>query len=133
VVWDAQTGVIFIRLDNPYSYLGALSWSADGKRIAGGRNGFISIWDSQTGQEIRQFIAGIQSERILSVAWSPNGHWLASGTGSGRIVLWDMLTNQPVSSLEGHAGPVNGLSWSDDSTLLASSSSDGTVLIWKLP
>lgn len=133
VVWNAQTGEILIRLDNPYSYLGSLSWSADGKQIAGGRNGFISIWDSQTGQELWQFSAGIQSERVYSLAWSPNGHWLAAGTISGRIVLWDMLTRQPVASLEGHADQVNGLSWSDDSTMLASSSSDGTVLIWKMP
>jgi len=133
IVWDAQTGEVLLSLDNPHSYLGALTWSADGKQIAGGGDGFISIWDSQTGQEIQQFTANIQSERIQSLAWSSDGHWLASGTSSGRIVLWDMVTNQPVASLEGHADLVNKLIWSDDSSLLASSSSDGTVLIWKLP
>ncbi|MBL8062084.1 MAG: hypothetical protein JNK32_03625 [Anaerolineales bacterium] len=99
----------------------------------------IVRWDPITGEVISRSlepqptdllpIYGIGSTQVLS----PNGRWSVSGTNSGRIVLWDMLTNQPVASLEGHADQVSGLSWSDDSTMLASSSSDGTVLIWKMP
>ncbi len=133
VVWDSRTGQVLLRLENSQSYLGALSWSADGKQIAGGSDGFIAIWDSLTGRQIHRLTADMTSERIQSLAWSPDNQSLVAGTASGKIYLWDMQKNIPIAILNGHADQVLGLSWSSDSTLLASNSMDGTVLVWKLP
>ena len=144
ILWDANTGKQILTLptgDIPL-YLGGLAFSPDGSLlIAGGSlmdqtngldNGALILWNANSGERIRVLNAGMSSQRIMSIAWSPDEHWLAAGTNSGRIVLLDMLAFQPVASLDGHADQVFGLSWSTDSTLLASSSMDGTVLIWKL-
>ncbi|GAB1469385.1 hypothetical protein MASR2M66_02610 [Chloroflexota bacterium] len=145
ILWDSQTGKQILTLptgDIPL-YLGGLTFSPDGSLLmAGGSlmnptngldNGVLILWNVNTGERVHVLTAGMSSQRIMSIAWSPDGHWLAAGTYSGRIVLWDMLAFQPVASLDGHTDQVLGLGWSDDSTLLASNSMDGTVLIWKLP
>jgi WD40 repeat protein len=145
ILWDAQTGKQMLTLptgDIPL-YLGGLTFSPDGSLLAAGGslmnpangldNGVLILWNVNSGERVHILNASMTSQRIMSIAWSPDGHWLAAGTNSGRIVLWDMLAFQPVASLDGHANEVFGLSWSDDSSLLASSSIDGTVLIWKLP
>jgi len=145
ILWDANTGKQILTLptgDIPL-YLGGLAFSPNGSLLAAGGslmnpangldNGVLILWNVNTGERVYVLTAGMTSQRIMSIAWSPDGHWLASGTYSGRIILWDMLTLQPVAFLDGHADQVFGLSWSDDSSLLASSSMDGTVLIWRLP
>jgi WD40 repeat protein len=145
ILWDAQTGKQMLTLptgDIPL-YLGGLAFSPDGNLLAAGGslmnpangldNGVLILWNVSSGERVNVLTAGMSGQRIMSIAWSPDGRWLAAGTYSGRIVLWDMLTLQPVASLDGHADQVLGLGWSDDSRLLASNSLDGTVLIWKLP
>jgi WD40 repeat protein len=147
VVWDAETGKVLFRLplDTPgYNpYLGALAWSPKGKWILeagslmnmanGMDDGMIALWNAQTGEQAHLLTSGMKSERIGAVSWSPDQHWLAAGSDSGNIFLWDMQSFAPVAIMSGHVGGVIGLSWSADGNLLASSSQDGTVLIWKLP
>ena len=145
IIWDAQTGKCMLTLpteDIPL-YLGGLAFSPDGSLLAAGGslmdpangldNGILILWNTNTGERISILNAGMSSQRIMSIAWSPDGRWLAAGAYSGRIILWDMLALQPVATLDGHADQVLRLDWSENSTLLASNSMDGTVLIWKLP
>ncbi len=144
ILWNANTGKQMLTLptgDIPL-YLGGLTFSPDGSLLAAGGslmdpangldNGVLILWNVNSSERLHVLTAGMSSQRIMSIAWSPDGHWLAAGAYSGRIILWDMLALQPIASLDGHADQVLGLSWSTDSTLLASSSMDGTVLIWKL-
>ena len=58
-----------------------------------------------------------------------NAH-LASGSKSGRISLWDIVTGIRVFSLEGHVKWITSLSASPREPLLASASDDKTVRIW---
>ena len=147
VVWEAETGKVLLRLplDTPgYNpYLGTLAWSPNGKWILeagslmnmanGMDDGMIALWNAQTGEQTHLLTSGMKSERIHAIAWSPDQHWLAAGSDSGNIFLWDMQSFVPVAIMNGHVGGVIGVSWSADGNLLASSSQDGTVLIWKLP
>jgi len=145
ILWDANTGkqILTLPTDDIPLYLGGLAFSPNGNLLAAGGslmnpangldNGVLILWNVNNGERVNILTAGMSSQRIMSIAWSPDGHWLTAGTYSGHIILWDMLTLQPIASLDGHADQVFGLSWSTDSTLLASSSMDGSVLIWKLP
>jgi len=146
VIWDAATGKVLQTL--PFDvggttpYLGALAWSPDGKQIVGGGslmdlsgmdNGMLILWDASSGKQLRLLMDGMNGQRINTLAWSPDGKWLAAGLASGKIILWEMRQYRPVDVLAGHADQVVGLNWSTDSTLLASNGLDGTVLIWRLP
>jgi WD40 repeat protein len=66
---------------------------------------------------------------VFSVAWSPDGTRLASGSGDRTIKIWSSNGNV-MRTLTGHHGQVNSVHWHPDSTRLASASYDGTVRIW---
>jgi WD40 repeat protein len=71
---------------------------------------------------------------LLCIAFSPDGRYLASSTGSGKpeVGVWDTATLQPIRRQflrGGHNWPIYGIALSNDG-LLASSSTDGTVRIW---
>ncbi len=145
ILWDANTGqqILEFPTEDLNLYLGGLAFSPDGKLLAGGGStldpangldgGILILWDTQTGERTQILTAGMGSERIMALAWSADGRWLAAGMYSGRIVLWDMLALQPAANLAGHNGSIIGLGWSPDSRLLASNSEDGTVLVWEAP
>ncbi len=67
---------------------------------------------------------------IYSVAFSPDGQWLAAGTGTGDIRLWQVATGQPVAVFEGHQELVWTVAFSPDGRWLAGGSEDQTVSVW---
>jgi WD40 repeat protein len=65
-----------------------------------------------------------------SVAFSPDGTLLASGTVDGQVLLADLSTGNIVGEAGGGAAPVNAVAFSADGSLLTRISSDGTVQVW---
>ena len=69
---------------------------------------------------------------VYSVAWSPNGTSLVSGSMDKTIKLWK-VDGTLLQTLTGHTDTVYSVAWSPNGTTLASSSgrSDKTVKLWK--
>jgi WD40 repeat protein len=56
------------------------------RRLAsGGWKGTVKLWEVLTGPEVRT-LTGF-TERVSSVAFSPDGHWLASGSSDETVKL----------------------------------------------
>ncbi len=68
--------------------------------------------------------------RVDSLAFSPEGQLLASGSGDNTVKLWDVATKREVRSLTGHARGIRAVAFSQDGKLLASGSVDGSVKFW---
>ncbi|CAI7635358.1 unnamed protein product [Penicillium manginii] len=83
-------------------------------------------WDSEL-----QTLEG-HSDVIHSVAFSPDGQLLASGSSDKTVCIWHALTGALRQTLEGHSDAVQSVAFSPDGQLLVSGSGDKTIRIWEL-
>jgi eukaryotic-like serine/threonine-protein kinase len=67
---------------------------------------------------------------VQSVAFSPDGNTIATGSDDKTVRLWDAETGSFLHSLTGHLQEVTAVAFSPDGTRLASSSRDGTARLW---
>jgi WD40 repeat protein len=67
---------------------------------------------------------------VQSVAFSPDGKTLASGSEDQTVKLWNICTGQCVQTLQGHTHWVQSVAFSRDGKTLASGSWDGTIKLW---
>jgi DNA-binding beta-propeller fold protein YncE len=67
---------------------------------------------------------------VSSVAFSPDGTRLASGSLDNTVRVWDARSGQQLLALKGHTDTVTSVAFSPDGTRLASGSDDQTVKVW---
>jgi len=66
---------------------------------------------------------------------SPDSGWLAAGTNDGRVKLWDLTVNDPVSSkieFTAHEGSFRALTISADNRWLVTAGEDSPIRLWSL-
>jgi WD40 repeat protein len=70
---------------------------------------------------------------IWSVAWSPDGTHIASGSVDQTVQVWDAMSGKKVFIYHGHTGAQYGVftvAWSLDGKRIASGAGDRTVQVW---
>jgi len=77
------------------------------------------------------------AHEVMSLAFSPDGRWLASGGFDGTLALWDVASRQMVwpKAVQAHRLPVEAMAFSTDGKMLAtaavgSADYDDTVHLW---
>ena len=70
------------------------------------------------------------TDNVWSVAFSPDGRTLASGSYDQTIRLWNVNTRHLLHTLTGHRNEVMSVAFSPDGQTLASASWDGTIRLW---
>lgn len=89
----------------------------------------IFIYEVESGQLVKTFSG--HNKDVGSLAFSPDGKMLASGSEDATIRIWDVASGNALHTLSGHSDYVNGLAFSPDGKLLASGSEDKTTRIWE--
>lgn len=74
-------------------------------------------------------LAGHDS-RVMTVAASPDGKIIASGSSDRTVRLWNTDTFEHLATLPGHESVVYAVAFSPDGKVIASGSSDKTIKLW---
>ncbi|HEY3035235.1 MAG TPA: hypothetical protein VGJ54_11340, partial [Streptosporangiaceae bacterium] len=72
-------------------------------------------------------------EKVVVVAFSPDGRTLAGGGTNGAVRLWDMPGGQVRATITGHIAGVSSVAFSRDGRTLAAGGEDGTIRLWQMP
>ena len=67
------------------------------------------------------------SSSVTSVAFSPDGKQVVSGSYDETVRLWDAVTGAALQTLEGHSDPVTSVAFSPDGKQVVSGSDDEPV------
>ena len=69
-------------------------------------------------------------DHVLSVAFSPDGQRIVSGSSDNTLKIWDASSGKELHTLKGHDDEVMSVAFSPDGQRIVSGSSDKTVKIW---
>jgi WD40 repeat protein len=69
---------------------------------------------------------------VMSVAFSPNNHQLATGCENGIAYIWDVASGRMLQQLRGHAGSIAKVVFSPDGRTLVTTSDEGTAHVWHI-
>ena len=114
------------------SAVSALDYSCDNKLAIGDAGRQVEIYERGTWTAIIKGKWVFHTSRITSLAWSPSGAQLASGSLDESIIIWNLANPTTKTQYSfAHVGGISGLAWYKDS--IVSCGGDHTVLTWKAP
>ena len=142
ILWDVRTGEQLQSWEEDEiceTGWAMLAFSPDGTRLVSGQEkiSIMLVRDAATGE--RAYTIGQVSEGSLAgsgyirwdVAWSPAGDRLAFGMIDHTVTIWDTVTGERLSVMEGNVRAAQSLAFSPDGTLLASEMDTGKVIVWQ--
>ena len=118
----------------PLPPVAAVAFSPDGKLLATGSYGRVTVWDLTTGKPAKVLTNVLGA--VNDLKFSPDGKLLAVAGGQpsarGDLRLFDTTEWKLGQSLGGHLDTLSCVSFSPDGTKLASASFDKTVRLWEV-
>ncbi len=144
-LWEVATKRLLRRIPGRRAQVDAVAFSPDGQTLAAGdANGIVRLWDVRANEGLQSPEGrrrGAGAERavamltghmggIRSMAFSPEGTTLATGSVDHTVKLWDLATQLDVATFRGHRGAVWFVGFSPDGKTLASAGADQTIKLW---
>ena len=126
IVWDLQSGDIVRTVSTGPERLLQLDVSPDENWVA------VAKWDGTArvfklpSLELQSWMEGHRS-RVNTVAFSPDGETLFTGSADGTIVQWETRTGRQVRSIHKHGWGINVLKLVENGTAILFGATQGTL------
>ncbi|EHK21355.1 uncharacterized protein TRIVIDRAFT_10543, partial [Trichoderma virens Gv29-8] len=139
-VWDVASGMLCHKFRGHSDYVTSATFSPDGNQVASASDDCsVRIWKclaevekekEQNEEEDRETILLGHSKFVTTVAFSPNGKFLASGGDDSRLMMWDLASLQLKWEAFDYSGGIESIVFSHDSSKVVSRSSDKSIRVW---
>jgi len=142
-LWDVNTGTEICTLTGHQLKVNSVAFSPQGQLLASASyDRTIRLWQIPKRGEgtliqnrpcysLLSTLSG-HAWAVLTVAFSPDGQILATGSDDNTIKLWEVNTGQLICTLVGHSWSVVAVAFTADGETLLSASCDKTVKLWRL-
>jgi len=131
-LWDVTKNKIVRTLAGHTARVGSMAWNNNYILSSGSKDKIILNRDTRDPNKFTEQLIGHKQE-VCGLKWSFNGQQLASGGNDNKIMLWNMNSNVPQTTLNRHTAAVKALAWSPHQYgLLASGggTADKTIRFW---
>lgn len=88
----------------------------------------VQIWDVQ-GQKVLSYLE--HKKEVYTVAWSPNGKYIASAGEDGAVRVWEAATGNTKYVYSCHTNTGCRITWSPDGSRIASVGDEKTIRVWQ--
>jgi WD40 repeat protein len=129
IVWNATTGRIRYTHGRKHGFT-SIAFSSDGKSLAAADYTSVRIWDNSrdSSSGAHREVLVLDAEQPLSVAFSPDGKWLASAGRDKKLRVWNAVTGEERFTAE-HTDALFHVLFSPDGKRLLTTSGPG-VNVW---
>ena len=127
-LWNMDTATSHATFKAPDSF-DALSFAPNGKLLASGGHDGVRLWNATAKQQglrgkIGQYLPTLtlkgHKDDISTLAFSPDGKMLLSGSNDGTIRAWDTITGRQQFICPGHTSEISELAASEERNALIS-------------
>jgi WD40 repeat protein len=130
-LYEVATGAETGAFQAPNGGANDVAFHPGGRHLAVAGLQDVAVWDVVEGRKVRELPG--HTKWVYSVAYSPDGKWLATGGWDRTIKLRDAASGQEQMTIFGHQGFVLDLAFGPDSRCLASTGEDRSVQLWQVP
>ncbi|MCG8442353.1 MAG: hypothetical protein MI723_11140 [Caulobacterales bacterium] len=108
-----------------------IDFTSDDRLMASVGHPFVKLWDTETGELVRQFdIVDTNNDSpsvFVNGRFSPDDRYLAAGDNQGFIYIWEVETGERVRRLNKTGQKLETISWTGDGRYLFSAGHGATI------